>query len=318
MLVLTGEATATEAAAFVPPPDLIVSRLDELAARLLAARGKGGAGVNGSNSEQRVRAIQSLARERLDVLVIGGGIVGSGVARDAALRGLRTGLIDRYDFAFGTSSRSSRLLHGGIRYLAQGRLGLVRQASVEKDILHRIAPHLAQPLPFLFPAFRGTDWPFWQLRIGVKFYDFLSHPRRRRIGRIGSQPGSRPSARLARGRVGGRGHVFGQSHQRRPACSGHAALRRDGGRHSGQLRKKFDRAERLPGSFLCHVTDQRTGRSFKIQARSVVNATGPWSEAIPPSGVRLRLTKGIHLVFHRDRLPVSRAVVITEGARILL
>src|SRR4051812_2478393 len=87
--------------------------------------------------------------EPLDMLVIGGGIVGSGVARDAAMRRLRTALVDRFDFAFGTSSRSSRLLHGGLRYLAQGRIGLVHEASVEKVTISRIAPHLAAPLPFI-------------------------------------------------------------------------------------------------------------------------------------------------------------------------
>ena len=93
-----------------------------------------------------------------DILVLGGGIVGAGIARDAALRGLKTALIDRHDFAFGTSSRSSRLLHGGIRYLAQGHFRLVREASVEKAILHQIAPHLAEPLSFIFPhtAIRAT------------------------------------------------------------------------------------------------------------------------------------------------------------------
>ena len=108
-----------------------------------------------------------------DVLVLGGGIVGSGVARDAAMRGLRVALIDRHDFAFGTSSRSSRLLHGGLRYLAQGRVGLVHEASVEKLTLHRIAPHLASPLPFLFPTYRRTPWVRWQLSIGVRIYDLL-------------------------------------------------------------------------------------------------------------------------------------------------
>src|SRR6187399_1039208 len=112
-------------------------------------------------------------RNTLDVLVIGGGIVGSGVARDAAMRGLRTLLVDKHDFAFGTSSRSSRLLHGGLRYLAQGRIGLVREASIEKVIIHRIAPHLAAPLPFIFPTRRGTEWKRWKLSIGVKVYDLL-------------------------------------------------------------------------------------------------------------------------------------------------
>src|SRR5215475_14932209 len=109
-----------------------------------------------------------------DVLVIGGGIVGSGVARDAALRGLRTLLVEQSDFASGTSSRSSRLLHGGLRYLAQGRIGLVREASVEKIRLSRIAPHLCRPLPFVFPVWRGDrNWILWQLKIGVKIYDLL-------------------------------------------------------------------------------------------------------------------------------------------------
>src|SRR5213592_122121 len=111
----------------------------------------------------RSQVVESLVSTPLDMLVVGGGIVGSGIARDAAMRGLRVGLVEQHDLAFGTSSRSSRLLHGGLRYLAQGRIGLVREASLEKGILHRIAPHLAEPLPFIFPTYRGTDWPLWQL-----------------------------------------------------------------------------------------------------------------------------------------------------------
>ena len=117
--------------------------------------------------------IASLAAETWDALIVGGGIVGAGVARDAAMRGLRTALVEQHDFAFGTSSRSSRLLHGGLRYLAQGRVGLVREASVEKRILHRIAPHLSAPLPFLFPTYRHTPWARWKLSVGVRLYDLL-------------------------------------------------------------------------------------------------------------------------------------------------
>ena len=126
------------------------------------------------NSEQsRTERADALAAEPLDILVVGGGIVGAGVARDAAMRGLRVGLVEQHDFAYGTSSRSSRLLHGGLRYLAQGRLRLVYQASHEKRILHRIAPHLAEPLAFVFPTYRGSGWPLWKMRIGVKLYDLL-------------------------------------------------------------------------------------------------------------------------------------------------
>src|SRR6266581_1762475 len=122
----------------------------------------------------REGAVNELTATTLDILVIGGGIVGSGVARDGAMRGLNVGLVEQHDFAFGTSSRSSRLLHGGIRYLAQGRLGLVHEASVEKKIIHQIAPHLAEPLPFIFPTFHGDrHWALWKLKLGVKLYDLL-------------------------------------------------------------------------------------------------------------------------------------------------
>src|SRR5512141_722905 len=127
---------------------------------------------NAANS--RDGALATLTTDPLDVLVIGGGIVGAGIARDAAMRGLRTGLVEQHDFAFGTSSRSSRLLHGGLRYLAQGRIGLVHEASVEKKVIHKIAPHLADPLAFVFPTYRTEpDWKLWQLKIGVKVYDLL-------------------------------------------------------------------------------------------------------------------------------------------------
>src|SRR5690348_509556 len=119
-------------------------------------------------------ALRAQLEERpLDVLVIGGGIVGSGVARDAAMRGLSTVLVEQRDFASGTSSRSSRLLHGGMRYLAQGRIGLVREASREKRVIGKIAPHLAQPLAFIFPGRKGTRWALWKLAVGAKMYDAL-------------------------------------------------------------------------------------------------------------------------------------------------
>jgi glycerol-3-phosphate dehydrogenase len=120
-----------------------------------------------------VHTLDQLGEQVVDVLVIGGGIVGAGVARDAALRGFRTALVEQSDFASGTSSRSSRLLHGGMRYLAQGRIGLVYEASREKRVLGRIAAHLAQPLAFIFPGRKGTSWPRWKLAIGAKLYDLL-------------------------------------------------------------------------------------------------------------------------------------------------
>src|SRR2546430_14723878 len=109
----------------------------------------------------------------VDVLIIGGGITGAGIARDAASRGFRTALIDKADFGAGTSSHSSRLIHGGIRYLEQGAFRLVFEASHERRVLLTIAPHLVRPLAFLFPVYRGSRVPAWQLRAGMWLYDLL-------------------------------------------------------------------------------------------------------------------------------------------------
>src|ERR1700754_4075377 len=129
--------------------------------------------MNISSAQQRISSLEKLSSQTFDLLIIGGGIVGSGIARDAAMRGLKVAIIEQSDFASGTSSRSSRLLHGGLRYLAQGRIGLVREASLEKMRLSRIAPPLCRPLPFLFPVWSGQGPPRWKLSIGVRIYDLL-------------------------------------------------------------------------------------------------------------------------------------------------
>src|SRR5678815_3495030 len=113
-------------------------------------------------------------RDRFDVLVIGGGITGAGIARDAAMRGLKTALVERDDFASGTSSRSSRLVHGGVRYLEHGHLHLVFESSRERRTLLRIAPHLVRPLRFTWPVYRGSRIPLWKLTAGLFMYDALA------------------------------------------------------------------------------------------------------------------------------------------------
>src|SRR5438552_12724816 len=122
----------------------------------------------------RAEHLANLSKRTFDVLVVGGGITGAGVARDAALRGLSVALIDKGDFASGTSSRSSRLIHGGVRYLEHGHLHLVFEASAERRRLLRIAPHLVQPLAFTWPVYRGQRLPLWKLAAGLTLYDILS------------------------------------------------------------------------------------------------------------------------------------------------
>ncbi|NOX53312.1 MAG: glycerol-3-phosphate dehydrogenase/oxidase [Planctomycetes bacterium] len=267
--------------------------------------------------EHRAQQLARFRESPLDVVVVGGGIVGAGVARDAALRGLRTGLIEQHDFAFGTSSRSSRLLHGGLRYLAQGRIGLVYQASHEKRVLHRIAPHLARPLRFIFPAYRGTGWPFWQLRVGVKLYDWLCGGRN-----------FEPSRSLSREEVCER--VPGLTDagltgavQYCDALTNDARLvldtLRSAATHGAVVCNYACVEEPRPtdGGWQCRVRDTLARAEFVVRARTVVHATGPWAERLPPSRVRLRLTKGVHVTVDRQRLPVPDAVVLPDGSRIL-
>jgi glycerol-3-phosphate dehydrogenase len=267
--------------------------------------------------QSRAQQAEALERDEFDVLVIGGGIVGAGVARDAAMRGLRVALVEQHDLAFGTSSRSSRLLHGGLRYLAQGHIGLVWEASREKRVLHRIAPHLAEPLPFLFPTYRGAGWPLWQMRIGVKLYDLLCGGRN--LG---------PSSSLSRSKL--LEHLPGVNPENLTgAVRYYDGLTNDARLVLDTLRSAADHGAtilnytRLENAspdadrWRCEARDVLSDRTCPISARSVVHATGPWAEKLPQSSIRLRLTKGVHLVIDRERLPLSDAVVVTEGERIL-
>jgi len=291
-----------------------------------------------------------LAQAPLDLLIIGGGIVGSGIARDAAMRGLKIGLVEQHDFAFGTSSRSSRLLHGGLRYLAQGRIRLVHEASVEKKIIHHIAPHLAAPLPFIFPTYRGNQyWRLWQLKIGVKIYDLLCDGRNlgqstwlspdevmRRVpslnaddlnGAVRYFDGFTNDARLTLDTL--------RSAAKAGAtlvnyCRFKDTVRNGAGRACHTVRAglgpadggahRVTRPTNGPTDgelWQCEIQDMLTGRNFTVRAHHVVNATGPWADGLPHSQVKLRVTKGIHIAVERSRVPVPETVVMTEGKRIL-
>ena len=273
--------------------------------------------MNASILEQRAQTNNTLSGSPLDVLIIGGGIVGSGVARDAGMRGLRTGLVEQHDFAFGTSSRSSRLLHGGLRYLAQGRIGLVHEASVEKKIIHHIAPHLAEPLPFIFPTYReNKNWVLWQLKIGVKIYDLLCSGKNlgkstwlSRADVLQKVPGL-----SGEGLTGAVRYYDGFTNDARlvldtlRSAAKHGAILLNRCRFLNATRKEF---------WECEMEDRLTGKRFFAQTRTVVNATGPWADGLPHSRVKLRLTKGVHLVVDRSRVSAPDTVVMAEGKRIL-
>ncbi|MBN2294289.1 MAG: glycerol-3-phosphate dehydrogenase/oxidase [Pirellulales bacterium] len=251
------------------------------------------------------------------MLALGGGIVGSGLARDAATRGLNVGLVEQYDFAFGTSSRSSHLLHGGLRYLAQGYIRLVHEASLEKRVVHRIAPHLADPLPFIFPTRKGWQWARWKLSIGVKLYDLLCG--RRNLGKSSTLSRKALLELLPdlepHGITGAVRYYDGLTNDARLVIDTLRSAHNNGAILANYVR--FDGATYQDGLWHCRAVDQITGQPLEIRATQVVNATGPWSDKIANSATDLRLTKGVHLVIDRKRLPIPDAVVMTEGSRIL-
>ena len=129
----------------------------------------------------RDERFSELGATQYDLLVVGGGITGAGVARDAAMRGLKTLLVDKGDLGSGTSSASSKLIHGGLRYLPQGHLGLVFESISERRRLRRLAPHLVRPLEFVFPVYAGRPRPLWQIATGLWIYDALALFRAHRL-----------------------------------------------------------------------------------------------------------------------------------------
>ena len=226
-------------------------------------------------------------------------------------------LVEQADFASGTSSRSSRLLHGGLRYLAQGHIGLVREASKEKALLSRLVPHLSQPLPFIFPSWRAGGWPLWKLALGSQLYELLAGGRNLGLSSIYGRtrllteiPGLR-----SEGLSGGVRYFDALTNDARLVIDTLRSASRAGAVLLNYVR--LNAAHRQDAGWRCGVRDELSGESFELCARTIVNAAGAWAGTLPHSRVHLRLTKGSHVVADRTRLPVPAAVVLSHGDRIL-
>jgi glycerol-3-phosphate dehydrogenase len=267
----------------------------------------------------RREKLQRIGAQTFDVLVIGGGINGTGIAREAALRGLRTVLVEKGDFGSGTSSRSSKLVHGGFRYLESGDLSLVFEASRERDLLRRrLAPHLVTPLRFFFPIYRGSPLPLWKLRLGLTLYDVLAafrnierHRGVRRDDRDGVEPLLRED-----GFLGGALYYDCFTDDARLVLEN--AL---GAEEAGAICLNYavvDSFAKDPEGLLDGATIRDLdgdGSVVRVRARSVVNATGPWLDRIRALDDQtakpvLRPTKGVHLVVPRERVGNRNAVVL--------
>ncbi|MFC6568394.1 glycerol-3-phosphate dehydrogenase/oxidase [Actinoplanes utahensis] len=268
-------------------------------------------------------ALSALAAREVDVLVIGGGVVGAGCALDAVTRGLTVGLVEARDLASGTSSRSSKLIHGGLRYLEMLDFALVREALRERDlILQRLAPHLARPVRFLYPL-QHRGWERLYAGAGVTLYDTLARrgslPRHRHLSRRGAMRAC-PSLRRD-ALIGALQYYDAQIDDARhtmflartaAAYGAHVATRLE---VTGFLRE----GSRMTG---VRVDDLEHDRTFEIRARQIVNATGVWTDdtqsLVGERGqFHVRASKGIHLVVPRDRIQSSTGLILRTASSVL-
>jgi len=266
--------------------------------------------------EQMLERLGEGSHEPFDLLVIGGGITGSGAARDAARRGMRVALVEQEDLASGTSSRSSKLVHGGLRYLEQGEFSLVFEAVTERRVLMEIAPHLVNPMGFLFPVYKNSRRGVFTVNVGMWLYDGMSLFRSPRIHRnLSRKEVAKEEPLLDQKDLKGAPLYYdcatddarltletaldaaAQGAVVATWCQVVGFLRDEGGRIVG-----------------ARVRDRLSGKEISVRAHATINATGPWSDrtrALSTGGgdQRLRPTKGIHIVVPAERLKVQHAVV---------
>jgi glycerol-3-phosphate dehydrogenase len=275
----------------------------------------------------REDAMTRMTEQELDILVVGGGVVGAGSALDAVTRGLTTAIVEGRDWASGTSSRSSKLIHGGLRYLEMLDFGLVREALKERGLLlNTIAPHLVRPVRFLYPL-QHRVWERPYVGSGIALYDTMAytsgtargldhHRHLTRKHALREAPCLRPDSltgaiQYSDAQVDDARHTL--TVVRTAASFG--ALAANGAQVVGFLRQ----GERVTGAT---VKDTETGRTFEVRARQVINATGVWTDdtqglADTRGQFHVRASKGIHLVVPRDRLQSSTGIILRTEKSVL-
>ena len=258
---------------------------------------------------------QRVKDQDFDVLIVGGGITGAGIARHAALSGLSTALVDAGDFASGTSSRSSKLIHGGLRYLAMGDIALVREAARERKSVNLMVPHLAQPRWMVVPARSYLE--LMKLRAGIGLYERLGEVHRdHRHRNWHGRELTRHEPLLKRSR---NPHACVYREYLTDDVRLVLATLGDAQAHGATVANylKVTALRQTDGYAIATVCDGVTGEVFELKARVLVNAAGPWVESLLPDRPqpRLHLSKGVHLVFDRERLPVNNLLMLTAADR---
>ena len=262
----------------------------------------------------RERITNDLQAAEFDLLIIGGGITGSGIALDAASRGMKVALIEKNDFASGTSSKSTKLIHGGLRYLKQFDFWLVKEVGTERAIVHKLAPHLVIPEKMILPLIDGGTYGSWLTSVGLKVYDILASVEgedKRKM--LTKKEALEKEPLLPKNILNGAGYYaeYRTDDARLTIEVLKTALDYNAKIINYTVAKEFIYEDnRVVGA---KVKDTLSGNEFNIKAKYVVNACGPWVDELrqinhSKIGKRLHLTKGVHLVVAHDKLPVKQSV----------
>ncbi|KEF39728.1 glycerol-3-phosphate dehydrogenase [Schinkia azotoformans MEV2011] len=262
----------------------------------------------------RKEMIGQLKSETYDVLVIGGGITGAGIALDAQTRGIKTALVEMQDFAAGTSSRSTKLVHGGLRYLKQFEVKMVAEVGKERAIVYENGPHVTTPEWMLLPMHKGGTFGKFSTSIGLRVYDYLAGVKKSERRSMLSADQTLEKAPLVKkeGLKGGGYYVEYRTDDARLTIEVMKAAHEKGAalcNYTKVIKLSYENGK-VVGAL---VEDQLTGEQYEIRVKLVVNASGPWVDEIrdldkSKNGKVLQLTKGVHLVIDQSKFPLKQAV----------
>lgn len=262
----------------------------------------------------RASKIVEIKKTHFDLVVIGGGITGAGIALDAASRGMKVALLEKGDFASGTSSKSTKLIHGGLRYLKQFDFWLVKEVGSERAIVHKLAPHLVLPEKMLLPLIEGGSYGKWLTSIGLKVYDILaqvSGDDKRQM--LEKKEAMKLEPLLPKKILNGAGYYAEYRTDDSRLTIENLKTSLQYGAQALNYAKVTDFLYKDGQVNGVEVCDEVTGKTFSISAKQVVSAAGPWVDELrsvnnSKKGKRLHLTKGVHLVFPKKKLPVKQSV----------
>lgn len=266
------------------------------------------------SAKNRSQILDKMSQQEYDVLVIGGGITGSGIALDASSRGMKTALVEMQDFAAGTSSRSTKLVHGGLRYLKQFEVKMVAEVGKERAIVYENGPHVTTPEWMLLPIYKQGTFGKFSTSIGLRVYDFLANVKRSERRTMLSREVTLQSEPLLKkeGLIGGGLYVEYRTDDARLTIEVMKKAVQSGADavNYAKVESFIYKDQKVIGA---KVVDQITKQIYEIYAKKIVNAAGPWVDSVrekdgSKQGKSLQLTKGIHLVFDQARFPLKQAI----------